>query len=113
MVAKTMICFVIYLLVALIMVGIGVLQRKSKTPVGFYTGETPPAAQEVSDVSLWNKKHGAMWILYGIVIAASGAVGTLGGISFVWGMVWLIGGVAVPIVLMIWYHHRLVRMYKR
>ena len=55
-----MICFIIYLLAALIMVGIGVLQRKSKTPVGFYTGEKPPAAQELSDVSSWNKKHGAM-----------------------------------------------------
>ncbi len=108
-----MICFVIYLLVALIMVGIGVIQRKSKTPVGFYTGEKPPAAQELSDVSSWNKKHGAMWILYGIVIAVSGAVGTLGRISSVWCMVWLIGGVAVPIVLMVWYHHRLLRMYKR
>ena len=64
-------------------------------------------------MTLWNKKHGAMWIIYGIIIAVSGAAGTLTGLSTMWSMVLLIGGVAAPVVLMICYHHHLVRLYKQ
>lgn len=113
MAAENIICFGIYILVALIMFGIGISQQKSKTPVGFYTGEKPPTGQELSDVTLWNKKHGAMWIIYGIIIAVSGAAGTLTGLSTMWSMVLFIGGVAAPVVLMICYHHHLVRLYKQ
>lgn len=113
MTAETIIFLAIYILVALLMLCIGISQQRSKMPVGFYTGEKPPTEQELSDVPSWNKKHGAMWILYGIVIAISGAVGALVGISSAWCVVPLIGGVIVPIVLMIWYHHQLLRKYKR
>jgi hypothetical protein len=51
---------------SLFMISIGVSQLKSKTPVGFYTGEKPPKAEELTDVSAWNRKHGMMWVLYGV-----------------------------------------------
>lgn len=108
-------CFVIFLLVALIMIGIGVSQLKSKTPVGFYSGEKPFAAEELSDVAAWNKKHGVMWIIYGLVIIFSGFAGTfLIGANAGWqlNLVIMGGGVVVPLAWMIGYHERLVRKYK-
>lgn len=61
-------CFVIYVIVAAIMVGIGIVQLKSKKPVGFYSGEKPPRPEELSDVEAWNKQHGMMWLIYGGII---------------------------------------------
>lgn len=110
-----MICFVIYLLTALVMIGIGISQLKSKTPVGFYSGEKPPAAQELSDVAMWNKKHGKMWIIYGVIIIFSGLAGTfLIGADASWQMILvpMVGGVVVPLIWMIGYHERMIRKYK-
>lgn len=105
---------VIYLFVAAIMFGIGISQYKSKKPVGFYSGEKPPLESELTDVNAWNKKHGKMWILYGVIIILS----YVAGIPFVsqdsvWCVVPMCGGIIVPIPLMIWYHHKLIREYKR
>lgn len=113
--AETIMCFVIYLLVALVMIGIGVSQLKSKTPVGFYSGEKPFEAGELSDVPMWNKKHGKMWIIYGVIIIFSGLAGTfLIGADAAWQVVLIpmAGGVVAPIIWMIGYHERLVHKYK-
>ncbi len=69
--AGTIISGVIFCIVAMVMLGIGVSQLKSKEPVGFYTGEKPPKVDQLSDVNSWNKKHGVMWIIYGICIIGS------------------------------------------
>ena len=105
---------VIYIYVAAVMLGIGIMQCKSKKPVGFYSGEKPPMESELSDVILWNKKHGKMWIWYGIIILLS----YLSGIPFlvidtVWCVVPLCGGLLLPLPVMIWYHHKLIREYKK
>lgn len=108
-------CFAIYLLVALVMIGIGVSQLRSKTPVAFYSGEKPFAEGELSDMAMWNKRHGEMWIIYGMIIILSGFAGTfLIGMDAVWQLVLvpMVGGVVVPIVWMIGYHERLIRKYK-
>ncbi len=113
--AEAVMCFVIYLLVAFIMIGIGVSQLKSKTPVGFYTGEKPFAPEELSDVVMWNKRHGEMWMIYGGIILLSGLSGTfLIGADASWKLILvpMVGGVIVPIVWMMWYHGRLIRKYK-
>lgn len=111
--AEFILCFVIYLCVALIMVGIGVSQMKSKTPVTFYSGEKPLEAGELSDVSMWNRKHGIMWVAYGIVIMLSGLAGSFpAGRESLWCLLPMMGGVIVPLVGMIWYHHRLLRAYR-
>lgn len=105
---------VIYLLVAAIMLGLGISQYKSKKPVGFYSGEKPPLESELKDVTAWNKKHGKMWIWYGIVIIVFYAVG----IPFVksdsvWCVVPMCGGIILPLPFMIRYHHELMRKYKK
>ncbi|MDE7199535.1 MAG: hypothetical protein K2O15_11735 [Lachnospiraceae bacterium] len=113
--AEAVMCFVIYLIVALVMIGIGVSQLRSGTPVGFYSGEKVFEAKELSDVSMWNKKHGEMWIIYGIIIVLSGFTGTfLIGRETVWQLILIpmAGGVIAPLVWMIWYHERLIRKYK-
>ena len=106
--------FVIYLFVAAIMFGLGISQYRSKKPVGFYSGEKPPMESELTDVNAWNKKHGKMWIWYGGIIIIS----YLLGIPFlmadsVWCVLPLCGGIIVPIPLMIRYHHKLIREYKK
>lgn len=113
--AGAIMCFVIYLFVALVLIGIGVSQLKSRTPVGFYSGEKPFSAEQLSDVVMWNKKHGNMWIIYGMIIILSGFSGTfLIGMDAAWQMVLIpmVGGVVVPIIWMIEYHERMIRKYK-
>ena len=105
---------VIYLLVAAIMLGIGIFQYRSKSPVGFYSGEKPPMESELTDVDAWNKKHGKMWIWYGVIIIVS----YLLGVPFlmadsVWSVLPMCVGIMIPIPLMIRYHHKLIREYKK
>jgi hypothetical protein len=94
------------------MIGIGASQLKSKTPVGFYTGEKAPNVEEIADVSAWNRKHGVMWIVYGAVILLSWVVGFLVEEVF-WQGFALIAGVCLPLIFMIMYHSVLVKRYKR
>ncbi len=111
--AGSLIGFLIYFIVSLLMIGIGVSQRKSKTPVGFYSGEKPPDEKTLSDVSLWNKRHGTMWILYGIMLMLSYLTGVLIGEDSPWCLILLLGGAILPLIVMIWYHHRLLRLCQR
>lgn len=69
--AEKIITFVIFLLVSMIFIIIGILQIRSKEPIGFYTGEKPPKKEQLWDMGVWNKKHGCMWIVYGLSIIAS------------------------------------------
>lgn len=106
-----MISGVIYGFVALIMIGIGISQLKSEKPVGFYTGEKPPSRDDISNVKPWNRKHGTMWIIYGMIIVISWIYGCILGDGIV-AVVLLIGGVIIPLGFMIWRHHRLIGKYK-
>lgn len=103
---------VIYLITAFIMIAIGLSNLKSKTPVGFYSGEKPPREEELTDVHAWNHKHGVMWILYGMTIMISWGIGLIVGDS-IWCLLPLCGGVILPIIPMIWYHHSLIRRYRQ
>ena len=110
--AEYIITLVINGLVSAICIGIGISQIKSKNPVGFYTHERAPRRQEITDVEKWNKQHGHMWIMYGIVILGVH-------ILFIWikdAMVTLalwIGAIIVPLPIMMWYHAHLKKMYHR
>ena len=100
----------IFGLCALVMFGIGISQLKSKEPVGFYSGIEPPAREQLSDVDAWNKKHGTMWIIYGVCIIASWIIGLFMGDS-VYAVIPYTVGLIVPIVFMVIYHHKLVKRY--
>ena len=111
MTAASIITFIIFFIVAMIMIGLGIFQLKSTSPVGFYSGEKPPREEEVTDVKAWNKKHGMMWLIYGIIIMISYFVGYLIGDSILC-LIPFCGGLIVPVIIMIWYHHRLIKKYK-
>lgn len=49
--------FVIYVLIALLLIAIGIGQIKSKTPVGFYTHEQAPRKQDITDIETWNNYY--------------------------------------------------------
>jgi len=110
--AENILGFIIFLFVALIMVGIGVSQIRSKTPVGFYSGEKPPREEELINVHEWNIKHGKMWIIYGVIMIIGYLIGGLIGDS-IWSAVPMCGGVVLPLGGMIWYHHKLIKKYRR
>lgn len=95
---------------ALIMIVIGISQIKNKNPVAFYTGEKPPKKEDLSDVSLWNKKHGMMWILYGVIMIGSYILSMVFPdkfIVFVIILIAILGGIGV----MVFYHHYLMIKY--
>ncbi|MDO5435959.1 MAG: hypothetical protein Q4G19_06280 [Clostridia bacterium] len=101
---------VVYFSCAVLFFGIGASQVRSERPVGFYSGEKPPEPESLTDVRAWNKKHGTMWILYGFIIIISWLAGFLCGDS-PWIMLPYVGGLLVPVIFMILYHHKLVRQY--
>ncbi|MCI9101088.1 MAG: hypothetical protein HFH58_14880 [Lachnospiraceae bacterium] len=112
MMAGFLISFIIYVCAAAVMFCIGMVQLTSKKPVGFYSGEKPPSEADLTDVKAWNKKHGAMWVVYGGIILLSYGAGAVVG-DTVWCIVPMCGGVVVPIIFMIGYHHRLRERYYR
>lgn len=95
---------------ALVMIGIGISNIKSKKPCGFYTGEKGPDESKLKDKDKWNRKHGLMWITYGIIIMLMWGCGLLCGDS-AWILLPYIGGLLIPIPLMIAYHNKLIRDY--
>lgn len=90
---------------------IGIVQYRSKKPVGFWSGVEPPKEEEITDLKAYNQKHGLMWIFYGIGFILCFLSGFFfgGNIAAFLGMAEIIGG----IFLMIAYHNRLNRRYYR
>jgi len=77
----------------LILTGIGISQWNSKKPVGFWTGETPPKPEEISDSKAYNRIHGGMWFLYGIGMPLSLCLGMTALIAEI------LGGIPLLIIL--------------
>lgn len=110
--AGNLIAFPVYFAAAAIMVGIGISQLKSSKPVGFYSGEKPPKEDEIADGKAWNKRHGLMWLIYGGIILTGFGIGSLLGDSL-WCLIPMLGGVLLPLPMMIWCHHRWIKIYKK
>lgn len=106
----TIISGIVFMLCAAIMIGIGVSQIRSKEPVGFYSGGQAPKAQEITDVQGWNRKHGVMWVLYGIGLVLAWIFGLIIGDS-VWVLIPLFVFAVLPIPGMVYYHHVLSKRY--
>lgn len=96
--------------VGLLMLGIGIWQLRAKEPVGFYAGEEPPKPSQLTDVNKWNKKHGAMWTIYGGAIILSGLSAIFMGDSFVHAIVIMVV-IMLGIPVMIFYHTHLKNKY--
>lgn len=98
--------------VAAIMGMVGVCQvAKKDAPVGFYNVIDPPKKEEITDIIQWNKKHGMLWILYGICIELGFWLGYVMP-NEVLEMIFMMGGVVLPLPLMIVRHHRLEKEYR-
>lgn len=94
---------------------IGIVQFRSKRPVGFWSGVKPPLPENVTDVRAYNRKHGIMWMVYGAGLAFSflgGCVidssGSNGAVAILI-CVWAVGGILVMMV----YHTHLEKKYVR
>lgn len=114
MTAETIICMVIVAISAIPMIIMGIVQYRSKAPVGFWSGKKPPEREQITDVKAYNQKHGIMWIIYGAglffcfaLIVPLGEKLTL--VAAILGMIECIGGLFV----MIAYHNKLNRRYYR
>lgn len=102
----------IFIFVSIVMVAIGIAQVRSKEPVGFYTGEKPIRSEQISDVKEWNKKHGFMWILYGVAIIGSYIICSFVNSETISGTV-LIATIVGALPIMMFYHSYLKkRMYE-
>lgn len=106
------IALVIYIFCSLIMISIGVYDLKSKKPCGFYSGERPPSKEELTDWKEWNRRHGRMWIIYGIIIMVSFFLG----MPFEDSLFCLIpftAGMLVPVPIMIHLHNKYLKEFKK
>lgn len=104
---------IIMSIVSLIMIIIGICQmRKKDIPVGFYNMVDPPKKEEVTDLVQWNKKHGLIWIVYGICIELGFWLGYFSKIDIL-EMIFMTGGVVIPLPFMILKHKSLEKEYRR
>lgn len=95
-------------LCGLLMIGIGISNIISRKSVGFYSGERGPVFENPDDMKAWNTRHGAMWIIYGIIIIASFFGGSLLE-NWITRMVVILAGLLGPIPVMITIHHLLLK----
>lgn len=103
---------VIITFVAGVMVVIGLCQLlKKDEPVGFYNVIEPPRKEEISDVIQWNKKHGIIWIVYGICIELGFWLAYLMP-NEILEMVFMMGGILIPLPFMVIRHRMLEKEYK-
>lgn len=103
---------VIISIVAAIMITFGICQMLKKDgPVGFYNVIAPPKSEEISDIMQWNKKHGMIWIIYGICIELGFWFGCFMPYEIL-EMVFMMGGVVLPLPFMVMRHHKLEKQYK-
>ena len=103
---------VIISIVAGIMIIIGLSQISNKeNPVGFYNVIDPPKKEEISDVVQWNKKHGIIWIVYGLCIELGFWLGYVMPVEAL-EMIFMMGGVIFPLPFMVMRHHKLEKEYK-
>ena len=107
--AENIIFLIILFICALPLIVIGISQTKSKEPVGFWSGVKPPTKDKISDVTAYNKKHGMMWIIYGLGTLPAFFLGMFfGGIAAGCALgIEIIGG----LVAMICYHNYLDKKY--
>ena len=71
----------------------------------------PPKKEEISDVIQWNKKHGIIWLTYGICIELGFWLGFVMPVE-VLEMVFMMGGVIIPLPFMVIRHRKLEKEYK-
>lgn len=64
--AGKIITIVIIAISAASLIILGIIQYRSKEPVGFWSGKEPPKREQITDVKAYNRKHGIMWIVYGL-----------------------------------------------
>lgn len=104
---------VVISIVSLIMILIGVFQFvKKDVPVGFYNIIEPPKKDEITDIIQWNRKHGVIWIMYGICIELGFWLGYLMPVEIL-EMIFMMGGVIIPLPFMVLRHRSLERKYYR
>ena len=111
MTAETVFFSVILLISTVPIIIIGIVQYRSKDPVGFWSGKKPPKKEQITDVKAYNHKHGLMWILLGVGFILCFICGLLFGgvIAGYLCIIEVIGG----IFAMIAYHEKLGRMYRK
>lgn len=110
--AGMVMALVIMSIVAVVMITIGISQFCTKNnSVGFYNVIDPPKKEEIFDVIQWNKKHGFMWIIYGICIELGFWLGYVMPIELL-EMFFMMGGVFIPLPFMVIGHHKLEKKYK-
>ena len=109
MTAEVIISSVILLVSTAPVIMIGIVQYRSKDPVGFWSGKKPPQKEQITDVKAYNQKHGLMWILLGVGFILCFVCGLLFGgiIAGCLCMIETFGGIFAMIV----YHEKLNRMY--
>lgn len=60
---------------SIFMLVIGISNIFSRKSVGFYSGEKGPVFETMKEEKAWNRKHGFMWITYGLIIAGTSVSG--------------------------------------
>ncbi|MBQ8947300.1 MAG: hypothetical protein IJ058_10880 [Lachnospiraceae bacterium] len=110
--ASSAITLGIGILVSAVLIGIGVLQWRSKKPVGFYSGEEPPTEKQVPDRRAWNRGHGMLWIGYGSIMLACFVLAVFVMSDPLYKALLMFAGGIFPVLLLVIGHNALIKKYK-
>ncbi len=104
---EIIICFICMMPIIII----GIVQYRSKKPVGFWSGKEPPKKEQITDIAAYNHKHGIMWIIYGAGFILCFMLGLIidEKIALILSIIECIGGIFIAIL----YHNKLNRIYYR
>ena len=97
---------------AVLMFGIGIYQWRSEKPARLSTGEPTIDPNDLTDVKAWNRKHGMMWILYGLCLLA-GLFISLQIKDSLYAGILMMAFCLLPILAIPVYHDHLIRQYHR
>ena len=100
----------IHFAIGIIMIIIGISKMKKQEPIRFYHREKPLRYDEVTDVKAYNKKHGMMWIIFGVVIILFEIIGMIMKYSVYFFFIVILTAIA-GIILTMKYHQKINNEY--
>lgn len=104
-----MVAFIIWSIVAAIIIGIGIYSLLAKNPVGFYSGIEPP---KIKDTKKYNHAVAILWFIYGTLFELLALPFLFANGSVMVAIIVVAGTIVISIALPIVYSLVILRKFK-
>ena len=104
-----MVAFIIWSIVAAIIIGIGIYSLLAKNPVGFYSGIEPP---KIKETQKYNRAVAILWFIYGILFELLALPFLFANGSVIVAIIVVAGTIVISIALPIVYSLVILKKFK-